>query len=156
MPPADDAPAQLYNPRLWVWGADASKPRLLHTMIRVRDFDAAYRFYTQGFGMKPLGDRFDVPVRRSSAQFLGFDSYESGGCIELVQLWDAKGAYTHGTGYGHISIGVPDIGPTVSRLESMGAEVTLRPKPLLEGGPQVAFVKDPDGYDIELIETRRP
>ena len=144
-----------FNPKLWNWGTENNKPRFLHAMIRVKDFDAAMRFYVDGLGMKPLGDRFDVPLRRVSAIYLGFDSYAAGGCVELVQRWDEPGPYTHGTGYGHIAIGAPDIEGMVAKLESMGVEVTLRPTVLLPGAPAVAFVKDPDGYAVELIQTSR-
>lgn len=142
------------DPKLWVWGADASKPRLLHSMVRVKDVDAAIRFYVNGFGMKVLG-RFEVETRRSTGVFLGFGDYDAGGVLELASKWDHEGPYSHGSGYGHISIGVPDMTATVAKLESMGAEITVRPKPLIPGGPAVAFVKDPDGYEIELIQTRR-
>jgi lactoylglutathione lyase len=143
-----------FNPRLWVWGTNASKPRVLHSMVRVKDFDAAMRFYVDGLGMEVLG-RFDVATRRSTGVFLGFGDYDAGGVLELAHKWDHEGPYTHGTGYGHIAIGVPDITATVAKLEGMGAEVTARPKELIAGGPAVAFVKDPDGYEVELIQTKR-
>ena len=144
-----------FDPRWWNWGTNDSKPRFLHTMIRVKDFDAQLRFYTQGLGMKQLSDRFSVEARRVTAVYLGFEDYAAGGCVELVQRWDVEGPYTHGSGYGHIAIGVPDIAAMTARLEAMGAEVTLRPTVLIAGAPLVAFVKDPEGYAIELIQTRR-
>ena len=150
MPSSVDA----FDPKLWVWGARDESPRFLHTMIRVKDFEASMRFYVDGLGMTVL-DRFDVPVRRSTGVFLGFADYAAGGLLELAQNWDAEGPYSHGTGYGHIAIGVPDIMAMVAKLEAMGSEITLRPKVLLAGGPHVAFAKDPDGYSVELIETRR-
>jgi lactoylglutathione lyase len=145
-----------FNPRLWVWGTDDRTPRMLHTMIRVANFDRSLRFYIGGLGMKVLMDRFDVEVRRTTGMFLGFGDYAAGGCLELVQHWDVEGPYTHGTGFGHMSIGVPDIVGMVNTLEAMGSECTLQPTVLMAGGPRVAFVKDPDGYALELIETRRP
>lgn len=150
-----ESATQTFNQRLWNWGTDDQKPRFLHVMIRVKDIDAAMHFYVDGLGMKPLGERFDVPVRKVSAIYLGFDSFEAGGCVELVKRWDAEGPYTHGTGYGHIAIGTPDLEGMIEKLEAMGTEVTLRPTVLLEGAPAVAFVKDPDGYSLELIQTRR-
>jgi lactoylglutathione lyase len=144
-----------YDPKQWVWGTDYSKPRFLHTMLRVKDLGAALRFYIDGLGMKQLGDRFDVPVRRVTAVFIGFEDYAAGGCLELVHYWDSEGPYTHGTGYGHISIGVPDVEAMLVRLEAMGAEVTLRPAVLIAGGPKVAFLKDLDGYSVELLQTNR-
>jgi lactoylglutathione lyase len=143
-----------FDPTLWVWGQDAVKPRVLHTMIRVKDFAAAVHFYVDLLGMKML-DRYEIPVRRVSAVFVGFDGYDVGGCIEIVRPWDSEGPFTHGTGYGHICIGVPDVVAMLDRLEANGVEVTTRPTILLPGGPCVAFVKDPDGYAVELVQTRR-
>jgi lactoylglutathione lyase len=151
----DGSATSEFNPKWWVWGTNDEKPRFLHTMIRVANYEAALRFYVDGLGMKQLGDRFDVELRRVSGVYLGFDDYAGGGGVELVTNWDATVPYTHGTGYGHIAIGVPDIEAMVARLEAMGAAVTLRPTRLLAGAPRVAFVKDPDGYAVELIQTRR-
>lgn len=149
-----DHSAETYDPRLWVWGDDATKPRVLHTMIRVKDFDAALHFYVDLLGMKVL-DRFEIPVRRVSMVFVGYGGYDAGGCVEIVRPWDTDGPYTHGTGYGHISIGVPDVIALLGKLEANGVTVTTRPTQLLPGAPAVAFVEDPDGYAIELIQTRR-
>jgi lactoylglutathione lyase len=124
-------------------------------MIPVRDFDASLSFYTNVIGMKQMSERFDVEKRRVTAIYLGFDSYAAGGCLELAQSWDAKDPYTHGTGHGHIAIGTPDIEAMVAKAEAAGAEVALRPTVLMAGGPAVAFVKDPEGYSIEFIQTRR-
>jgi len=124
-------------------------------MFRVKDLDKALKFYVDGVGMKPLGERFDVPVRRVSAIFIGFEDYASGGCLELVHSWDQEEPYSHGTGYGHISVGVPDVEEMLDKLVAMGAETTLEPTVLIEGGPLVAFFKDPEGYSVELIQTRR-
>jgi lactoylglutathione lyase len=139
---------------LWCWGADATKPRFLHTMIRVKEFDASLRFYLDGLGMKVL-DRFDVKVNRVTAMFIGFDGYAAGGCIELVHPWDDEGPYTHAKGHTHISIGVPSLSAMLAKLEPMGVEVIRPPKVLIPGGPAVAFVKDPNGYQVELIQTNR-
>ena len=143
-----------FDPAQWVWGSQDIEPRFLHTMIRVRDFDSALRFYIDGLGMKVLS-RFSVEVRRVDAMFIGFADYAQGGMLELVRLWDHEGAHTHGSGYGHISIGAPKLEATVAKLEGMGAEITTRPTVLIAGGPRVAFVKDFDGYAIELVQTCR-
>lgn len=148
------APSDDFDPR-WVWGTNDSKPRFLHAMIRVKDFDAALRFYTDGLGMKQLSNRFDVEARRVTAVYLGFEDFSAGGCLELVQRWDVTEPYTHGTGAGHFCIGVPDMDAMVARLEGMGAQFTMRPTRLLEGAPLVAFFSDLDGYTVELIQTRR-
>jgi lactoylglutathione lyase len=152
---ASAIPTEEFDPRWWNWGTNDSKPRFLHTMIRVRDFDAALRFYVEGVGMKQLSERFDVEARRVTAVYLGFADYAAGGCLELVRRWDVDVPYTHGTGYGHISIGAPDVEAMLARLVAMGGKVTLPPTRLMAGAPYVAFLEDPEGYSIELIQTRR-
>lgn len=140
--------------RYWNWGRNADKPRLLHAMIRVRDVDAALRFYVDGLGMKVL-DRFDIEAGRFSILFLSYTDYESGPAIELTYNWDQKENYSHGSGYGHIAIGVPDIEEMFARLPAYGGVQVTAPKRQLPGAPLLAFVKDPDGYAIELIQIRR-
>lgn len=141
--------------KLWVWGQDAARPRLLHSMIRIRDVDASLRFYRDGMGMKLL-DRYDFEAYQFSILFLSFDGYEDGPAIELTYNWGVEEPYTHGTGYGHIALGVPDVAETARALADHGGTITKEPYVLVPGGPTMAFVKDPDGYSIELIQTRRP
>lgn len=143
-----------HNPDLWYWGTADRQPRFLHTMLRVHDMEASLRFYTEVMGMKQLSERFDVPSRRVSAVFIGFDSFEAGGCLELVHDWDQAAPFAEGVPRFHISIGAPDIEGLCARLEQIGVEFVLKPTVLLEGGPKVAFIKDPDGYSIELLQTR--
>jgi lactoylglutathione lyase len=143
-----------FNPRYWAWGENAVHARFLHTMIRVRHVDATLRFYLDGLGMKLL-DRYDFEGGRFSLLYLAFGDYESGGALELTYNWDAESDYSHGSGYGHIAIGVPDIHGVVGRLQSLGAPITVQPKKMAAGAPYIAFAKDPDGYQIELIQTRR-
>lgn len=147
--------SEAFREELWMWGQEDQKPRFLHTMIRVKDFDAALDFYIDGLGMKLLCEPFDVPSRRVTACFIGFDSLEAGGCVEIVHLWDHEGDFTHGDGYGHFSVGAPDIEGTLARMVEKGAEVITPPTVLIEGGPAVAFFKDLDGYAVELIQTKR-
>jgi lactoylglutathione lyase len=149
-----EAATKNFDPAQWVWGTEETAPRFLHTMIRVREFEPALRFYIEGLGMKVL-NRFSVPLRRVDAMFIGFADYAQGGMLELVRLWDHQGPHTHGSGYGHISVSAPNLEATVARLQAMGAEVTTPPTVLIAGGPRVAFVKDFDGYAIELIQTCR-
>ena len=140
---------------MWVWGEAAEKPRLLHSMIRVRDVDAALRFYRDGLGMALL-DRYDFEKGRFSILFLSFAGYRDGpAAIELTYNWDQAEDYTHGSGYGHIAIGVPDVPAAYERLAEYGGTQVSPPKAMMEGAPQLAFVKDPDGYAIELIQIRR-
>jgi lactoylglutathione lyase len=138
----------------WVWGTKADKPRLLHAMIRVRDLNVSLRFYVQGLGMSVL-DRYDIEAGRFSIVFLSFAGYDEGPALELTHNWDRPEGYTHGSGYGHIAFGVPDIEGVYARLTAFGGRQLKPPKPQLPGGPLLAFVEDPDGYTIELIQTRR-
>ena len=138
---------------LWVWGEAEIQPRLLHAMIRVKDFKASLRFYCDTLGMKVL-DRFDVESRRATGLFLGFGNYRESALLELTQKWDVD-EYTHGDAFGHIAIGVPDLQGTVRAIEKAGYEVTDQPKVLMEGGPAVAFAKDPDGFYVELIQIQK-
>lgn len=138
--------------RLWVWGANAVEPRLLHTMIRVRNLDKSLMFYCDGLGMEPIS-RFDSEQGRFSLVFLSFTSFASGPAIELTHNWDQPDDYTHGNGYGHIAIGVPDIHGMCRKLEACGGVITTAPKHMVPGAPALAFVKDPDGYAVELIQT---
>jgi lactoylglutathione lyase len=150
---SEDQPAD-FNPAYWPWGQDADKPRFLHTMLRVKDADASIRFYTEGLGMNVL-DRFDFDHGRFSLVYLAFDGYDAGGALELTYNWDQAEPYELGKGYGHVSIGVPDIHAAVARLEAVGAEIPTRPKTMVAGAPHLAFAKDPDGYLVELIQTNR-
>jgi lactoylglutathione lyase len=119
-------------------------------MIRVTDVDAALRFYVGGLGMTVL-DRPNVSSRHGTVHCLGYDGND-GGCLQLLHDPDARGPYLHGSGYGHIAIGSPDVGAMVARLTSMGIEA-LRHSAGAGAGPAVASVRDPEGYSLELIRT---
>ena len=136
----------------WVWGRQAGSPRILHAMIRVMDLDASIRFYTDAVGMRLL-DRHDFPDYRFSIAFLSFEGYGEGPALELTYNWDQAEGYTHGSGFGHVALGVPDIEAACARLEAHGAELVSGPRAMMAGAPRLAFVKDPDGYSLELIET---
>lgn len=151
-PPERSAETKL-DKSLWVWGTEATEPRLLHTMVRVRNLDRALKFYCEGLGMRVLSS-FDSEQGRFSLRFLSFTDFASGPAIELTHNWDHAEDYTHGSGYGHIAIGVPDIHVACQRLEDAGGKVTTSPKHMVPGAPALAIVKDPDGYPIELIQTR--
>jgi len=140
---------------MWVWGETADKPRVLHSMVRVRNVDAALRFYRDGLGMTLL-DRYDFEKGRFSILFLSFAGYRDGpAALELTYNWDQAEDYSHGSGYGHVAIGVPDVVAMYDRLADYGGTQVGPPKAMMEGAPQLAFVKDPDGYAIELIQIRR-
>lgn len=130
-------------------GLNANRPQFLHMAVRITDIDASLRFYVDGLGMQLLG-HFDVEERRVSALFLGFEIGAT--AIELTHYWDATDCGSRGPEY--VAIGVPDIQATFAKLEAMGVEIAIRPMRVLEGWPCVAFVKDPDGYKVELIQTR--
>jgi lactoylglutathione lyase len=140
-----------FDPRYWQWGQGDRAPRMLHTMIRVTDMEASLRFYTEGFGMTVL-DRFDVPSRRVSGAYIGYAGFEAGGALELTHKWD-EADITPGSF--HFAIGVPDMAVALERLKAAGAAVDMEPRILVPGGPAVAFVRDPNGYPIELIQTCR-
>jgi lactoylglutathione lyase len=112
------------------------------------------RFYVDGLGMK-LIDVFQIESRRLTAHFLGFEEGQQDGFLELAHYWDAEAPYTHGTGYGHVSVGAPDFFAAFERLKAMGAEVLSEPMRIFPGGPLLAMVKDPDGYAVEIVQARR-
>jgi len=146
---------ELHDP-LWVWGEGGDRPRMLHSMVRVRDVDASLRFYCDGLGMSVL-DRYDIEAGRFSLLFLSYAGYRDGeAALELTYNWDQAADYTHGSGYGHIAIGAPDVKAVYERLADFGGVQVTPPKAMMAGGPELAFVKDPDGYSIELIQIRRP
>jgi lactoylglutathione lyase len=139
----------------WVWGEQSEQPRVLHSMIRVRDVDASLRFYRDGLRMSVL-DRYDFEQGQFSILFLSFAGYRDGpAALELTYNWNQTEPYTHGSGYGHVAIGVPDVPAMYERLANFGAQQVVAPKSMVAGAPQLAFVKDPDGYSIELIQIRR-
>lgn len=123
--------------------------RILHTMIRVGDLDASLAFYTSVLGMK-LFRKKDYPEGRFSLAFVGYGSEEQG-AIELTYNWDTH-AYELGNGFGHVALEVEDIHATCDSIKKAGGKVTREPGPMKHGTTVIAFVEDPDGYKIELIE----
>ena len=126
--------------------------RLLHTMLRVGDLERSIAFYTDVLGMKLLR-RKDYPSGRFTLAFVGYGDESETAVIELTHNWDT-GSYDLGNGFGHIAIGVADIYATCERIRAAGGEITRQPGPMKHGSTVIAFVKDPDGYQIELIETK--
>jgi len=122
---------------------------LLHTMIRVASLERAVRFYTEALGMI-LRRQKDYPAGKFTLAFLGFT--KSGGHeIELTHNWGID-SYVHGDGFGHIALAVDDIYKTVEEIRTRGGKVTREPGPMKHGTTIIAFVEDPDGYMIELIQ----
>ncbi len=126
--------------------------RILHTMIRVGDLDQSLRFYTEALGMKLLRKK-DYEGGRFTLAFVGYDDEDQKAAVELTHHWDTK-AYEVGTGFGHVAIGTEDIKATVERVRAAGGKVTREPGPMKHGTTVIAFVEDPNGYKIELIEGR--
>ncbi len=129
------------------------KFRFLHTMLRVRDLDKSIDFYTRHLGMELLRKR-DFADGKFTLAFLGYGNEESNTVIELTHNWDQGQAYEHGSAFGHLAVAVPDIYETCAELEAAGVAIPRPPGPMKFGGGSVhmAFVEDPDGYKIELIE----
>ncbi len=124
--------------------------RMLHTMIRVGDLDRSIDFYTRLLGMKLLR-RKDYPDGRFTLAFVGYGDEIDHTVIELTHNWDTQ-AYDLGTGFGHIALAVPDIRAACDGLAAAGAKIPRPPGPMKHGSTIIAFVEDPDGYRIELIE----
>jgi len=124
--------------------------RLLHTMLRVKDLDESLRFYCDVLGMKLLR-RKDYPDGRFTLAFVGYGNESETAVIELTHNW-GKTDYVLGDAYGHIALGVPDIRAAIERLRTTGARITREPGPMRHGTTVIAFLEDPNGYKIELIE----
>lgn len=125
--------------------------RLLHTMIRVGDLEKSIDFYTRLLGMKELR-RKDYPTGEFTLAFVGYGDEAESTVIELTHNWGQEAPYDLGTGFGHLAIGVPDIYKTCEALEAAGVKIPRPPGPMKHGGSVIAFIEDPDGYKIELIE----
>lgn len=126
--------------------------RILHTMLRVGDLDKSIDFYVNKLGMS-LIRRKDYPHGEFTLAFVGYGSEKDNAVIELTHNWSKKSEdYDLGDKYGHIAIGVKDIHRTCQDLEDNGCKVTTKPKTMKNSSTLLAFIEDPDGYKIELIE----
>ncbi|MBM3645181.1 MAG: lactoylglutathione lyase [Alphaproteobacteria bacterium] len=126
--------------------------RMLHTMIRVHDLEKSLAFYTGLMGMKLLRRR-EVPEGKYTLAFVGYGDESSQAVIELTYNW-GNAPYELGNGFGHLAIGAPDVYGLCDRLAKGGAKITRAPGPVKFGTTVIAFVEDPDGYKIELIERK--
>ena len=126
--------------------------RMLHTMLRVGDLEKSLRFYCDVLGMRLLR-RKDYPSGRFTLAFVGYGDEDTHTVIELTHNWETD-HYDLGAGYGHIALGVEDIYDACQRLRDKGAKIVREPGPMKHGGSEIAFVEDPDGYKIELIQLR--
>ncbi len=123
----------------------------LHTMIRVNNLEESIRFYTEILGMK-LISKDDYPDGKFSLAFLSYGTSKKDPCIELTFNWD-RNSYNLGDGYGHIALGASDIYATCEAIRSAGGKIVREPGPMKHGSTVIAFVEDPNGYKIELIQT---
>ena len=126
--------------------------RLLHTMLRVGNLDESLAFYTDVLGMSLLR-RNDYPEGKFTLAFVGYQDEREGAVLELTHNWDTS-SYDLGNAYGHIAIEVDDAYAACARIKEKGGNVTREAGPMKHGTTVIAFVKDPDGYAIELIQKK--
>jgi len=124
--------------------------RILHTMIRVGDLDRSIKFYTDVMGMRLLRQK-DYPGGRFTLAFVGYLEESEGAVIELTHNWDTS-SYDLGDGYGHIAIEVEDAYKMCEEVKQRGGNVTREAGPMKHSTTVIAFIEDPDGYKIELIQ----
>lgn len=136
-------------------GPRDGRARILHTTKRIADIDRALRFYVEGLGMTEL-QRTEIPARRVTSIFVGFPGEDTGAPVQFEKAWDADADYSHGTGYGHVAVGTADVPALFARMQALGAGVIMAPDVLVPGGPCCAFIRDPDGYAVEIVQNLRP
>jgi len=124
----------------------------LHTMLRVKNLEESVNFYTSLLGMRELR-RNDVPDGKYTLVFVGYGGEKDHTVLELTYNYGVD-EYELGTAFGHLAVGVPDIYGTVERLRQAGAKISREPGPVKFGTTVIAFVEDPNGYKIELIERK--
>ncbi|WP_259779762.1 lactoylglutathione lyase [Aestuariispira ectoiniformans] len=130
---------------------DSNGFSLLHTMIRVKDLEKSIDFYTRHLGMSLLSKK-DYPSGEFTLAFVGYGDIENSTVVELTHNWGQEEPYDLGSGFGHLAVGVPDIYGVCEQLEKEGVPVPRKPGPMKHGGSVIAFIEDPDGYKIELIQ----
>jgi len=126
--------------------------RILHTMLRVGDLQRSVKFYTEVLGMKLLRST-DRPEQKYSLAFVGYDAEDRSAVLELTYNYGVE-RYDLGSAYGHVAIAVPDAAQACDEVRRRGGKVTREAGPVKGGTSVIAFVEDPDGYKIELIESR--
>jgi len=124
--------------------------RYLHTMIRVNDLDESVKFYTNLLGMKELR-RVDVPDGKYTLAFVGYGDEANSTVLELTYNYGTD-HYEMGSAFGHLAVGVPDVAATCEALRAAGAKITREAGPVKFGTTIIAFVEDPNGYKIELVQ----
>lgn len=126
--------------------------RILHTMLRVVDLDRSIAFYTEILGMQLLR-RQDYPEGRFTLAFVGYGSEDQEAVLELTHNWDTS-SYELGNAYGHIALAVPDAAAACAEIKAHGGKVVREAGPMKHGSTIIAFVEDPDGYKVELIQRK--
>ena len=126
--------------------------RLLHTMLRVGNLDHSLAFYTEVLGMRLLR-RNDYPEGKFTLAFVGYQDEGEGAVIELTHNWGVE-RYELGTGYGHIALEVEDAYAACAEIKGRGGKVVREAGPMKGGTTVIAFVEDPDGYKVELIQKK--
>ena len=128
--------------------------RLLHTMLRVGNLEESLKFYCEVLEMKLLR-RKDYPTGEFTLAFVGYGEESDHSVLELTHNWGVE-KYDLGNAYGHIALGVDDIYATCETIKQLGGKVVREPGPMKHGSTVIAFVEDPDGYKVELIQSKTP
>jgi lactoylglutathione lyase len=126
--------------------------QFLHTMIRVNNLDETLKFYCDALGMKLLR-KHDFANGEFTLAFVGYGEERDNTVIELTHNWRTS-SYDQGTAFGHLAIGVDEIYETCAKLKQKGVKVVREPGPMKFGGPEIAFIEDPNGYKIELVQLK--
>ena len=127
--------------------------KFLHTMIRVNDLDESLKFYCEVLDMKLIRKK-DYPSGKFTLAFVGYGDESQNTVIELTYNWDTH-HYESGNAFRHLAIGVEDIYQTCDELRNKGVKIVREPGPMKHGGTEIAFIEDPNGYKIELIDLSR-
>lgn len=128
--------------------------QLLHTMLRVGNLEESLKFYTEVLGMRLLRQK-EYPDGKFTLAFVGYGDESDTTVLELTYNWGVT-EYNLGDAYGHIAIGVDDIYGTCEEIKARGGKVSREPGPMKHGSTVIAFVQDPDGYKVELIQLQNP
>tara|TARA_B100000900_G_scaffold301565_1_gene260134 strand:- start:170 stop:586 length:417 start_codon:yes stop_codon:yes gene_type:complete len=131
--------------------SDNKEFQMLHTMLRVRDLDKSINFYTEFLGMTLLRKR-EVPEGKYTNVFVGYGPEDTHAVLELTYNWEQAEDYEIGTAYGHIALGVRGIYEICEKLEVAGVKIPRKPGPVKHGTTHIAFIEDPDGYKIEIVD----
>ena len=126
--------------------------RLLHTMLRVGNLEQSIKFYTEIMGMTLLRQK-DYPDGKFSLAFLGYGDERESTALELTYNWDTD-SYDLGNGFGHLAIEVDDVYKAAEKIRAQGGRILREPGPMNAGTTLIAFVADPDGYEIELLQPK--